>query len=94
MKILKKTKKEERMIMSNIENRYVNVKRASDGDNEFLIIEKQGFLGIPLKEDEVEYICRTLALYTGLSIVDQRENILMLTKNANANSTKENPLGA
>lgn len=80
--------------MSNIENRYVNVKRASDGDNEFLIIEKQGFLGIPLKEDEVEYICRTLALYMGLSIVDQRENILMLTKNANENSTKENPLGA
>lgn len=80
--------------MSNIENRYVNVKRASDGDNEFLIIEKQGFLGIPLNEDEVEYICRTLALYMGLSIVDQRENILMLTKNANENSTKENPLGA
>jgi hypothetical protein len=93
MKILKKTKKEERMIMSNIENRYVNVKRASDGDNEFLIIEKQGFLGIPLKEDEVEYICRTLALYMGLSIVDQRENIRVLTLKANENSTKEKPLG-
>jgi hypothetical protein len=32
-------------------------------------------------------------LYMGLSIVDQRENIRVLTLKANENSTKEKPLG-
>jgi hypothetical protein len=79
--------------MSQLENGYTNIRRAASGDEDILIVEKQGFIGIPLKKDEAEYVCRTLALYMGLSIVDQRENILMLTKNANVNSTKENPLG-
>lgn len=75
--------------MSNDKNKYTNVKRAASGNEDFLIVEKQGFIGIPLKEDEVEYVCRTLALYMGFSIVDQRENIRALTQISNENSSKE-----
>uniref|UniRef100_UPI004048BC91 hypothetical protein n=1 Tax=Aliarcobacter sp. TaxID=2321116 RepID=UPI004048BC91 len=75
------------------ENGYVNIKRATGDVGELLILEKQNFIGIPLKEDEAEYVCRTIALYLGLSIVDQRENIRVLTLKANENSTKEKPLG-
>jgi hypothetical protein len=69
------------------------VKRVNKEDKQIFII-KHGDVGIQLDEEKAEYICRTLALFMGLSIVDQRENILMLAKNANVNSTKENPLGA
>lgn len=76
------------------DNKYTNVKRAASGDKDFLIIEKQDFFGIPLKADEAEYVCRTLALYLGLSIVDQRENIRVLNEKANQNDLKEDYLGS
>lgn len=79
--------------MMDDKNRYTNVKRAAGENEDFLIVEKQGFIGIPLKDDEAEYVCRTLALYMGLSIVDQRENIRILTQKANDNSSKEYRLG-
>ncbi len=75
------------------DNKYTNVRRAASGDKDFLIIEKQDFFGIPLKEDEAEYVCRTIALYMGLSIVDQRENIRVLNERANQNDLEENLLG-
>ncbi len=68
------------------------VKRVNEEDKQIFII-KHGDVGIQLDEEKAEYICRTLALFMGLSIVDQRQNILMLTQKANVNSTKENPLG-
>ena len=42
-------------------NSYTNVKRAASGNENFFIIEKQNFKGIPLKEDEAEYVCRTIS---------------------------------
>jgi hypothetical protein len=69
------------------------IKRVNTEDKQVFII-KHGDVGIQLDEEKAEYICRTLALFMGLSIVDQRENILMLTQKANLNSTKENLLGA
>lgn len=71
----------------NLGNSYTNVKRAASGDENFFIVEKQNFIGIPLKEDEAEYVCRTLALHLGLSIVDQRENIRVLNQRANQNDS-------
>ena len=74
--------------MNIAENGYTNVKRAASGDKEFLIIKKQGFIGIPLKEDEAENICRYLAIYLGLKIIDTRENISMLKNKSNINDGK------
>ena len=76
--------------MSDNKNGYTNIRRAASGDENFFIVEKQDFLGIPLKQDEAEYVCRTLALYMGLSIVDQRENIRVLNERANQNDLEEN----
>lgn len=80
--------------MSADKNSYTNIRRAASGDKNVFIIEKQDFIGIPLKEDEAEYVCRTLALYLGLSIVDQRENIKKLNILADKQESKEEQIGA
>ena len=68
------------------------IKRVNTEDKQVFVI-KHGDVGIQLDEEKAEYLCRTLALFMGLSIVDQRENIRVLTLKANENSTKEKPLG-
>lgn len=68
------------------------IKRVNKEDKQVFVI-KHGDVGIQLDEEKAEYLCRTLALFMGLSIVDQRENIRVLTLKANENSTKEKPLG-
>lgn len=67
------------------------VKRLRVEDKQVYIV-KHGEIGIQIDEEKAEYICRTLALFMGLSIVDQRENIRVLTQKANENSSIENPL--
>lgn len=77
---------------ADVKKNILNIKRGSNKEYKTFII-KHGNEEMEVKEDEAEFLCRTLCLYMGLSIVDQRENISMLTLKANENSTKENPLG-
>lgn len=70
----------------------VCIKRLNVEDKQMFVV-KHGEVGIQVDEEKAEYICRTLALFMGLSIVDQRENIRVITLKANENSTKEYPLG-
>lgn len=67
------------------------VKRLRVEDKQIYTV-KHGEIGIQIDEEKAEYVCRTLALFMGLSIVDQRENIRVLTQKANENSSIENPL--
>lgn len=62
-------------------------------DEEHVIQLHNEEIGIILNEGQAEQMCRKIALLLGLSIVDQRENIRLLTQKANENSTRENPLG-
>lgn len=70
----------------------IRVKRVNVEDKQMFVV-KHGDVGIQIDEEKAEYICRTLALFMGLSIVDQRENIRVLTQKANENCSKEYPLG-
>lgn len=69
------------------------IKRTRVEDKQVFMI-KHGEVGVQLDEEQAEYICRTLALFMGLSIVDQRENIRVLNERANQNDLEENYLGA
>ncbi|BAK73727.1 hypothetical protein [Arcobacter sp. L] len=70
----------------------IRVKRVNVEDKKMFIV-KHGEVGIQVDEEKAEYICRTLALFMGLSIVDQRENIRVLAQKANEKSSKEYPFG-
>ncbi len=65
------------------------IKRTRAEDKQVFTI-KHGEVGVQLNEEQAEYLCRTLALFMGLSIVDQRENIRVLNERANQNDLKEN----
>jgi len=62
------------------------IKRTKAGEKQVFTI-KHGEIGIQLNEEQAEYLCRTLALFMGLSIVDQRENIRALTQIGVKNGT-------
>lgn len=68
------------------------IKRVNVEDKKMFIV-KHGEVGIQVDKEKAEYICRTLALFMGLSIVDQRENIRVPAQKANEKSSKEYPLG-
>ncbi|CAM3512603.1 hypothetical protein [Arcobacter aquimarinus] len=62
-------------------------------DEEHIIQLHNEEIGIILNEGQAEQMCRKIALLLGLSIVDQRENIRLLTQKANDKSCKKYPLG-
>jgi hypothetical protein len=70
----------------------INIQRLNKNDKKVFVI-KHGSAAIQVDEAKAEYLVRTLGLFMGFSVVDQRENISMINQKANANSTKENPLG-
>ena len=67
----------------------IRIKRKKVDDKQVFVI-RHGEVEVELNEEHAEYICRTLALFMGLSIVDQRENIRVLNERANQNDLKEN----
>lgn len=71
----------------------INIKRLKSGED-LIFIVKHGNESIEINEDKAEYVCRTLALFMGLSIVDQRENIKKMSILIDKQESKEEQIGA
>lgn len=71
----------------------INIQRLKSGED-LIFIVKHGNENIEINEDKAEYVCRTLALFMGLSIVDQRENIKKMSIIIDKQESKEEQIGA